>query len=168
MIASTISMLHLPSHHYYIYCLITSSIISILHLPSHHYFIYCLNIITISPRSPSTQTAAGPRRTLLVHSYRTPSRCCWRWQPLPWRPCLHSQRRRAGLLHCSTTYGRHTLECLINVLVCLFISKKITLYTDPIWHYTFIKFMRLYWADEICAICHLIPLYTTILLLGTQ
>ena len=41
-----------------------------------------------------------------------------------------------------------TLECLINVPVHLFISKKMPAYTGLIWHYTFIKFMRLYWPDH--------------------
>ena len=32
-----------------------------------------------------------------------------------------------------------TLECLINVPVCVFISRKMPPYTGLIWHYTFIK-----------------------------
>ena len=41
-----------------------------------------------------------------------------------------------------------TVECLMNVLVCLFISKKMPPYAGPIWHYPFSKFMRFYWPDN--------------------
>ena len=39
----------------------------------------------------------------------------------------------------ASNYGWSTLECLINVPVRVFISRKMPPYTGLIWHYTFIK-----------------------------